>query len=193
MSERGDRVLSVTGRGASRSLLAYTADDGVFRHYDSANHANLRNARRTTRIMSQVICNVTSTRQRHAESWLVVATVYCCARSLSPSLPLTRALCCCPPACPCACLRACVGECVPAGSPSHRNSYDCGVYVLAMSEYLATRYLEWLEAGKHGAPLGDIDEVASGISPDSISGLRRKIRATIESLRAARARGEEIE
>jgi hypothetical protein len=43
-----------------RSLLVFTRSDAAFRHYDSYGQANLPNAKRVTRVLSQVICGSTS-------------------------------------------------------------------------------------------------------------------------------------
>jgi Ulp1 family protease len=75
-------------------------------------------------------------------------------------------------------------------SVSQRNGYDCGMYLLAMAEYLCgTQYPEHIgEELRVG-----IDVHTSGITPASITQLRTKITTIIRELCAAKERGQDIE
>ena len=67
-------------------------------------------------------------------------------------------------------------------SPQQRNSYDCGVYVLAIAQQLCQRFAQ------HGQ--GMSYEVRD-ISPGSVSALRAEVRSIIAS-KAATQRAEQL-
>ncbi|KAM3576238.1 hypothetical protein VYU27_001946 [Nannochloropsis oceanica] len=73
------------------------------------------------------------------------------------------------------------------GCPQQVNGYDCGMYVLIMTKYLAHLYVTegGSEEGRERSPKLNTTRLAARVTPDAIDEARRRIGLKIEQLAAA--------
>jgi len=77
------------------------------------------------------------------------------------------------------------------GCPQQENGYDCGMYVLSMTKYLAHLYVTegGKEGGKEGEPKLDTTGLVARVTPDAIDEARRRIRLKVQQLAAGAGAG----
>lgn len=75
------------------------------------------------------------------------------------------------------------------GCPQQENGYDCGMYVLSMTKYLAHLVVTQPSGGeggrgggKEGSPKLDTMGLAARVTPDAIDEARRRIGLKIQQL-----------